>query len=793
MIKILGKFWPYLLIILVVLLFFTPVFKGQIPFPGDVLVNENPYRTERYLGFNPGSYPNKAQGPDIITEIYPWRYFSIHELKSGSIPFWNPYNFSGNPQMANFQTAIFYPLNIFYFLFSFNIAWTIIILLQPILAGIFMYFFLKKSLKLENFASFIGGVAFAFCSSMVVWLEYGNIGHTFLWLPLSLLFVERIYKKPSFLNYLILILILSMAILAGYIQVTFYIFLFSIIYYSYLLGIRGLRLFNLKKILFFLTSFIFPVFLTAYQLLPTFSLFNFSTRGAYSLSQIESMLLPIRYWITILAPDFYGNPATRNYWINGTYIERTMYAGIIILFFVLIAIFRSKHSQKLFFLTSAFTVLILTTNLPGVKYFYLLPLPVITTTVATRLLTIFVFCLIILAAIGIDYWQKNKNKKSLIPIVFIATYLLIFLSTFLFPAFYGANPENIKITQRNLLLPMFFAGTSTAIFYVGFKFKKIAILLITLTLVLDLFYFFNKITPFSPIFFTYPKTPIAEFIKESAGINRFWGYGSAYIMPNFQSVNGTYSPEGNDPLHIKAYGELLISSKTGSLPQVLPRPDANIAPGYGNNDLKNNFYRQRILNLLGIKYILHKNEAVKSVDPDVAVFSPDIYSLVWNKSPWQIYENKQSLPRYFMVNKYVVVKDKKEALLKIYDKSFNLEESLILEKNPNLAIDSLSENKVNLLSYKPNKISFKTKNSGNSLLFISDNYYPEWKVRIDDKESELLIADYSFRAVAVPKGNHIVRFIYTPLMFNVGLKIAVLGLIPLGLFLFLVKRYEKKI
>ncbi len=78
-----------------------------------MLIEKNPYSSESFLGYAPGGYPNKAQGPDVITEIYPWKYFSIEQIKNGQLPFWNPHNFSGNPQMANFQTAIFYPLNLF--------------------------------------------------------------------------------------------------------------------------------------------------------------------------------------------------------------------------------------------------------------------------------------------------------------------------------------------------------------------------------------------------------------------------------------------------------------------------------------------------------------------------------------------------------------------------------------------------------------------------------------------------------------------------------------------------------
>ncbi|MCL4386694.1 MAG: hypothetical protein M1326_10365, partial [Cyanobacteria bacterium] len=138
------KFLPLILIGFIVLLFFFPIFKGNIPFPGDLLVNSNPFNTQSFLGYNPGSYPNKAQGPDVITEIYPWRYFSIEQLKQGNIPFWNPHNFSGNPQMANFQTGLFYPINILYLILPFNLSWTLIIMLQPFLAGLFMYLFLKK-------------------------------------------------------------------------------------------------------------------------------------------------------------------------------------------------------------------------------------------------------------------------------------------------------------------------------------------------------------------------------------------------------------------------------------------------------------------------------------------------------------------------------------------------------------------------------------------------------------------------------------------------------------------------
>ncbi len=104
-----------LFIIVVTSLFFYPVLKGHIPFPGDLLVGEYaPYNAYSYLGYNPGGVPNKAQGIDVLRQLYPWKYFTIESFKSLQIPFWTPYNFSGNPLMANFQSGVFYPLNVIF-------------------------------------------------------------------------------------------------------------------------------------------------------------------------------------------------------------------------------------------------------------------------------------------------------------------------------------------------------------------------------------------------------------------------------------------------------------------------------------------------------------------------------------------------------------------------------------------------------------------------------------------------------------------------------------------------------
>src|SRR3990167_10525400 len=109
-------FVVFLILFFVTAIFFYKTFlHGLVSFPGDLLIAEyNPWKTYSYLGYNPGSYPNKAQYFDVLRQLYPWKALSISQLESGNITLWNQYNFSGAPLISNFQSAVFYPLNAIY-------------------------------------------------------------------------------------------------------------------------------------------------------------------------------------------------------------------------------------------------------------------------------------------------------------------------------------------------------------------------------------------------------------------------------------------------------------------------------------------------------------------------------------------------------------------------------------------------------------------------------------------------------------------------------------------------------
>jgi len=75
---------------------------------------------------------------------------------------------------------------------------------------------------------------------------------------------------------------------------------------------------------------------------------------------------------------------------------------------------------------------------------------------------------------------------------------------------------------------------------------------------------------------------------------------------------------------------------------------------------------------------------------------------------------------------------------------------------------SKGEGSSQIVLYSPTKIVIKTKTTTSAFLFLSDNYYPDWKAKVNGREAKVYRADYSFRAVIVPQGESSIEFSFVP-------------------------------
>lgn len=756
--------WAVLIFTLIAGVFFYKIFlRGFIPFPGDLLIaHYNPWKTYSYLGYVPGSYPTKDQYFDVIRQMYPWQTFTIESLKSGVIPLWNPYNFAGAPLLANFQSAIFYPLHLLYLVLPQIISWTILVILQPVLAGIFTYLFARE-IGLGKIGSFLSAIAFSYSLFMTVFIEYNTVGHTILWLPLSLLFLEKLIKRLSITKIIFFTASISFIFLAGHLQLATVSLIF----------IAAYGLFRFKKRLLFFSLLLIGLGLSSIQLIPAFELISNSARSAQPYTfLIEKLLLQPQQMISFISPDFFGNPATRNYLLTSSYPGNALYIGLtpLIFAFFSLVIFKKNFFVKFFALTSLIIILIITRT-PLTEIFYKIEIPLFSTSSPKNMIFLLSFSLSLLAGFGIEQWINRQNR-------FYQKVVLIFAGIFIF-CWSLIAIGNPSVSTKNFLYSTILFAVLIGFFVVGRVVGKkvMAVIFIIITLA-DLFYFFQKFNPFAPKELVFPQAQIINFLKQQGGIDRFWGYGAAGIEANFATQYKIFSPDGYDPLYPRWYGEFIQGSGDGKIDKSFTnknRSDAIIIPGFGQEDLAENLYRLRVLDLLGVKYVLDRAGSGTSQK----TFPIDKFKLVYDDGNWRVFLNLKAAPRIFIAKDYKIAGTKEEFASIFFSQDFDPTKTIILEKEiEKIDNNDISAN-VEVISYSPNKIELKSSAESNKLLFLSDTYYPGWKAFIDNAQTEIYRADYAFRSVVVPSGKHKIEFIYQPQSFSLGVKTSIISLILL--------------
>jgi hypothetical protein len=598
---------------IIVLFFYQTIIFGKVPFPGDILASDfQPWRSTSYLGFGAGGVPNKAQYPDVIRQIYPWKTLVIASLKQAKLPLWNPYNFSGAPLLANFQSAVLYPLNVFYLFVSQIDAWTILIILQPVLAIIFTYLYCRK-IGMKPLARWMAALSFGFSGFMAVWLEYNTVGHVILWLPLLLLAIEN-------RSWAMLTLGNAMALLAGHPQVYAYLLVLTLLY----------ALFRTKHILPAFAFTALGIGVAGIQLIPGIELIRSAARSPHEPENLFAKIL-IQPWqlLALPFPNIFGNPATRTYWPTDTFVGKVTTIGLVPLFFSFSA-FRRKDPLTRWFIVATGIILVLITNNPITQLLYRIPIPVLTSSSPTLMSFLLAFSLAMVCGLGLDYWMSDTHsiKKLIRRIVEVgAIFILLFIA------------RRFGFSTRALIYGALLSAATLSLFWVAIQFPKIrfhAVVLILIVHTLDLFVYFTRFNPFSPRALVFPNHPILSYLKEKSP-DRYWGYGTANIAANFASQYRIFSPEGYDPLYPKSYGQFIYGTPIFTN---TTRSDAAIASHFGDGGLSN-IEKQHTLNALSVRYILDRAEN----SSNAKMFPPEIFTKVYAFEDWSVYENINAKPR----------------------------------------------------------------------------------------------------------------------------------------------------
>jgi hypothetical protein len=698
---------------------------------------------------------------DIVEYVYPFQNFAA---TSDEIPFWNPYTFGGMPFFADVQTGFFYPLNRLLDLFVSDgklpfAALQLVIILHYLISQL-TTFTLAKSFGISKFGSMIAAIGYSFSMLMVSHTIHPMIIYQLAWLPLVLALINKSYLNSKIYLSILAGLVLGFSILAGHPQTILYEFIFiGLFSLAYLVkSFKDNDINKVKLVVSTLLTLLIAYGVFSVQLLPAQELAELSQRDAVNYEFSTEGSLHFKQALSTIVPNLFGKVtgedlrnSTFYLSFNGKqgvyyYWETSYYFGVLVLalaLFYLIKEFKTFNSILLGSIALFGFLFALGSN----SFFYdiLYNLPYIDTfRMPGRILFFTTLSMSILAGFGFDSLFKSDFKKDYsIYIAFGIPLLIGFL--IVGGMFYGGfeTPEQLisDVDSRALgsVLILVF-GLIIGLLSIRKNINSmVAGSLFLIVIFIDLYSFgedFNK-SDFNPTETQIPRGyDMPDEFKKSFKPN----------LPDdiFRVNMRMYQPARYMAMKRNQGMVDKIMLTEGYNPLILKR----VNPPMPNKDMN--------MDIRNVRY---------SIGIDNSINAP------------RFFENIDRFGNAWFVNKVQVVEEDRVAGI-MESGQYNLKETVILEKEVEFSNkDQVPDYKIECTEYSNNKIVYKISNSTDGFLVLSEVYYPSWKAQVNGKDTEVLRANYCFRAINVSKGDNTVTLEYDSKTYKTGFTVSVLTLL----------------
>ena len=812
---------PLCLFIAICVFFFKPYFfSHKLLFPSNLLVSfYAPWNTMKFPGWDQG-VPFKGLGYDNLLIFYPMKKLLLQAIQERSIPLWTPYNFSGAPYMGDGQSAVMYPLTWIYALLPLPDAFSIMVLLVPMLTMIFTYLLLKH-FKLSQSASLFGAITFAFSGFMSVWMEENPaVSQSTIWLPLLVLLVDLFITNPKRLWFFLFSITIAVMMSSGFLQICIYELLFVTAFALF-------RIFSLhltpektwKRIGTVFLGGLTGLLLVAPYLSTTWESYRLSPREFVKVPEIRSIfLVQWSHIISLLNPDWLGNPGTYNYKNIGTYYDKVLFIGVIPLLFALFKLFLKKSPLEKFFIITAFVTMFFGFSSPITQWLFAQPIPILSSMLPSRIFYLSTFSLSLFAAFGLEHIKQDEfyeKLPSLIRsagafyfsiIIIVEVFIIAAVTEYNLPTFHlGAIAHNIRefivvslnqspdiqsIVVRNISVSILLTLVVILLLLFAKRVSFSRILLptgIIILTTLSAWYFSNKSYYFGERQFVYPENPLITELQNRSGFNRIaFADDASRLKAALNMPFRLYSPEGLNPVFANRYGQLIKSPLLhGALTTDIPRISVDLDLKHPSIDATASAITQKLMSLLGIAYIADtkKDAWYETTYPT--------HVKVWENDHYRIWQNPDAYPRAFMVSTIETVADPQQIVNRMYDNHIDLRKTAIVEEPLTLPLatdPTINDSSVTITQYRLNDITMQVQASQGGLLFLSDTYAPGWKATVDGIPTSVYRTNFIFRGVMVPAGIHTVMMYYQPQSLALGIYGMGIGILLLLLCLICIVR-----
>ncbi len=734
---------------------------------------------------------------DLGPFFYPMRFSLAQSFGVGEVPLWDRHMAMGFPLLANFQSGVFYPPNLFFLFLSFVNAVQAIFIFHYLVAAAGSYVFFRHW-QYAPYLALIGAVLFSFGGVIVSLSNLLNHFQAAVWLPVVLLCWERWLISGSRTAFLATTLVALLQFLAGSPE----LYMMSIA----LLLLDGLRLKRemrnstyCRLLIRFLLSHGLVFGLAMVQLLPTIELF-LESRGQNTISSPEALrwslhpLSLINLFFLDKEVDTNRLDGLRLFFATEVPLIISLYVGVISLFGIGLWVLRATLREKVFLLGLLVVSLVMAMGgntplypflLNHIPFFGLIRYPE-----KFFFLTYVLITFMTLRGLSSFLEPENEILKRdglllfSIPVLVLFIYLLFrhergSLIQFIVSRKVTSARLNQILESFSLILVhlerQMILTSGVALLLFLWKMGKVRdsfgqVLLVGLVF-MDLssahrpYHFFidapfanesSKILerpdPYRLMYAPHPTHLHPDYypsIKDS--FDRGMAAVFANLLPNSGLLYGFDYLQEIDALRRWSYDLFIQTAR--SLPA-------------------ESLYR--LLGALNVKYLITFHPFPSGKGMTLAHHFTEYNSY--------LYKLDRVVPRVYIVPKVRVEKSGLEILKRLSMKQFNPLSEVILEQPLTIPTQRNFRAQARIMSYENNKVTIHASLNGPGVLVLTDSFYPGWRAYVDGEEKEILRANLFFRGVPLLAGEHSVEFRYQPRSFTVGLAFSVITAAGLALW-----------
>jgi hypothetical protein len=163
--------------------------------------------------------------------------------------------------------------------------------------------------------------------------------------------------------------------------------------------------------------------------------------------------------------------------------------------------------------------------------------------------------------------------------------------------------------------------------------------------------------------------------------------------------------------------------------------------------------------MLGLRFIA---TGVPAEQIDRKLRPGDLKQIARTKDAF-IYENPRALPRVMLVPK--IIAGDQDAILETgeWPEHFDPQAEVVLSPEDAATVPAGGLGNASLKDCDSQKVEIDVNAPLGGVLVLNDVWHPWWRATVDGHEQPIMRANVIFRAVAVPPGQHKVRFVFTPI------------------------------